>query len=439
MSNKDIGESVKLVLQSINEKKFDDAIKIANKSSIISEDIKLYNKLFSNIYFKKGDWQKSIDYFQKRLTGENIKYGILNNIGVAYFNLGKIRKSIKFFKESIKENENFDLAHENLGISCKEVGLYTEALDSFLKVLKINKNNSNAKENLISIFNVAKPQNEDLHPIIQCNYKISNLSNGILINKSIATSKIKNFLEKTDNIIESYQQYFECKETQIFRKNTINLNCDRHFKIFNEFKVIPKYCFNCYKIQIELINVVDLIRLYFLFDNINLKKNNIRKCIIETRNNIKVNYKGYIYCDGLNEAKNILNITKKYTSKLGLSNHKVFIKHGCSEFAEEHPKYKKINLNGLQEMNFDENWSKKEKIVDDRLIKRSKEDEKKFSESLKGNNLYDILIIKNWLNYAKIIGDSSYKLIYEKNLNDSFLNNLLKNQIDFRKKELKSN
>ena len=88
-------------------------------------------------------------------------------------------------------------------------------------------------------------------------------------------------------------------------------------------------------------------------------------------------------------------------------------------------------------MNFDENWSKKEKIVDDRLIKRTKEDEKKFSETLKGNNLYDILIIKNWLNYAKIIGDSSYKLIYKKNLNDSFLNNLLKNQIDFRKKELK--
>ena len=79
--------------------------------------------------------------FWKRLHEENIKYGILNNIGVAYFNLGKIRKSIKFFKESIKENENFDFAHENLGISYKEVGLYTEALKSFLKVLKINKNN----------------------------------------------------------------------------------------------------------------------------------------------------------------------------------------------------------------------------------------------------------------------------------------------------------
>ena len=138
MKNKNIEESLKLVLQRINEKKFEEAIKIVNNTTIISENINLYNKLFSNIYFKKGDWQKSIDYFQKRLPEEKIKYGIFNNIGVAYFNLGKIRKSIKFFKESIKENDNFDLAHENLGISYKEIGLYTDSLNSFLKVLKIS-------------------------------------------------------------------------------------------------------------------------------------------------------------------------------------------------------------------------------------------------------------------------------------------------------------
>lgn len=436
MNNNNIEESLKLVLQLINNKKFKEALEIVNKSSIINKDIKIYNKLFSNIYFKKGDWQKSIDYFHKRLTLEKIKYGILNNIGVAYFNLGKIQQSIKFFKESIKENCNFDLAYENLGISYKEIGLYTQALNSFVKVLKINKNNSSAKENLISIFNVVKPQNKDSHPIIECNSKISNLTNNVLIDKSISTLQIKKFLEKTENIINSYEQYFICKETQIFRKNSSNLNCGRHFKVFNEFKVIPKYCFNCYKIQIELINVVDLIRLYFLFDNIILKKNNIRKCIIETRDNVKSNYKGYIYCDGLDEAKDILNTTKKYISKLGLSNHKIFIKHGCSEFAEEHPKYKLINLSGPQEMNFDENWTKNEKIVDDREIKRSKPDEKIFDETLKGINLYDIFIIKNWLNYAKIIGDNSYKLIYEKKLYESFLNDLLKNQIQFRNKEL---
>ena len=77
-----------------------------------------------------------------------------------------------------------------------------------------------------------------------------------------------------------------------------------------------------------------------------------------------------------------------------------------------------------------------EKIIDDQIFTRNKEDETKFSETLKGINLYDIFIIKNWLNYAKIIGDNSYKEIFENKLNDNFLSGLLKNQLDFRKKEL---
>ena len=35
--------------------------------------------------------------------------------------------------------------------------------------------------------------------------------------------------------------------------------------------------------------------------------------------------------------------------------------------------------------------------------------------SLRGLNLSDILIIKNWINYAFIIGDDSYKKLYSKN------------------------
>ena len=47
-------------------------------------------------------------------------------------------------------------------------------------------------------------------------------------------------------------------------------------------------------------------KLYFLFDNLNLKNNNIRKCLVEIRPTIHGNYKGIIYCDGLSEAEEIL-------------------------------------------------------------------------------------------------------------------------------------
>ena len=75
--------------------------------------------------------------------------------------------------------------------------------------------------------------------------------------------------------------------------------------------LIKKYCFNCYKIQIDLKDVVNLIKVFFIFNNINLENNNIRKCIVETRKNVSGNYKGYIFCNGLDEAKNIIKIVSR--------------------------------------------------------------------------------------------------------------------------------
>ena len=50
-------------------------------------------------------------------------------------------------------------------------------------------------------------------------------------------------------------------------------------------------------------------------------------------------------------------------------------------------------------------------------------------------NLPDFLIIKNWLIYAKIIGDASYKKIIKFDINDENFNQLQKEQIRLRKKQ----
>ena len=82
--------------------------------------------------------------------------------------------------------------------------------------------------------------------------------------------------------------------SQIFRRNTKNLNCERHFKIFNNYKVIPEYCFGCFKVSFEVGTVIDLIKLYIVFDNIEMPNNNIRKCMIEERKEISGSYKGFM-------------------------------------------------------------------------------------------------------------------------------------------------
>ena len=155
--------------------------------------------------------------------------------------------------------------------------------------------------------------------------------------------------------------------------------------------------------------------------------------MVETRNQIKGNYKGYIYCTGLEEAKIILKIIKKEIEVANVSNSKISIKHGCSEFYQSYPEYEKINFDGEQLMKYNENWSKKEKLVDEKVPKRDENDKKIWGTYLKGLNLSDVLIINNWINYAHIIGDFSYKKIFEKTIKPNFLNKILENQIEFRK------
>ena len=428
-------DKLKNIIKKIKDKSYNEALQLLKNLSDKDQNNNLVFKLYASIYFKKKDWENAIKYYKKILSFENDKFGIYNNIGVSLFNLGKINQSIKAFKQSITEKNNFDLAYDNLGISYKEIGMYDEAINNFTLALNLNKNNYRAKSNLISTLPVIKPKNKNLHPIIKSNYEIFKLSKKISINSQINSENIKNILVESENIISKINDDLKYFETQIFRKNTVNLNCNRHFKIFNEFKIIPKYCFNCYKIQVTLSNVVDLIKLFFVFDKIDLNNNNIRKCISEIRPNIKGNYKGYIYCDGLTETKKIFELINKIIKKLEFHKPVVNIKHGCSEFSEEYPEYEKFDLSGKNEMIYNKSWEEKENIVDKKIPTRNLEDKKIYSETLRGFNLSDILVIKNWINYAKIIGDLSYKKIYEKEVKPSFIDNLLSNQLEFRKKE----
>ena len=422
------------IIDDLNNQKLDSALKKLKVLPTQYYDNNIINRLFASIYFKKMDWLSAIEYYEKIIFFEKEKFKIYSNIGVAYFKLGKINKSIDAFKNSIIEKSDCDLAYNNLGISYLEIGMYQEALNSFISVLKINKNDFFAKKNIINLFNLTTPENVNDNSLIDINYKINKIISNHKIKNFNQIDNIKKILDQSNNIIEDYYNDLSIEETQIYRTNSRNLNCKRHFRVFNEFNKIPKFCFSCYKVQINLINVIDLIKLYFIFNNLHLKNNNIRKCIVEIRENIKGNYKGYIYCEGLSEAQKIEKKINKIMDENKFNNFKITIKHGCTEFYKTYPKYEKINFNGDQEFRYNKNWKKKEDIVDGREPPRLNIDKKVIGETIQGINLSDILIIKNWIRYADIIEDYSYKLIYKKITKTNMMDKILNTQIEFRKK-----
>ena len=85
-------------------------------------------------------------------------------------------------------------------------------------------------------------------------------------------------------------------------------------------------------------------------------------------------------------------------------------------------------------MTYDDNWGSFEKIIDSREPQRIEADKKIWSKSVEDINLSDILIINNWISYAQITGDESYKNIYDKKINNNFVGDFLKDQLEFRQR-----
>ena len=219
--------------------------------------------------------------------------------------------------------------------------------------------------------------------------------------------EIINFYKEAFDIVRKNLSNIETSETQIYRHNSIDLNCSRHFRIFNEFNAIPKFCFDCFKVSVEAKTVLDLMKLYFVFDKLFPDQKYSRKLMIESRQDVSGNYKGFIYCSNVEEGENIqIKLKKILINNIG-NDCSISLKRGCSEFSLKYPSYKKASKNKNEMMSYDKTWEQKEEIIDNKIYNsRSKKD--KIYPSLNGYFLRDILVMRNWLIYAKEIGDNSY-------------------------------
>ena len=77
------------------------------------------------------------------------------------------------------------------------------------------------------------------------------------------------------------------------------------------------------------------------------------------------------------------------------------------------PDYKKISKSGPQLMNYDKDWKP---IEENYFSKNSMKSESILPPSLSCFSLKEVLIIRNWIGYAKVIGDSSAKLLNQDGL-----------------------
>ena len=413
-----------------NKKKFESAKILYEKINTVDPEIKNVQFNLGTIYEELNEIKKAIDCYEKVIKIDPFFIYSYNNLGLIFQKLGQEEQAIKYFQKIIKINPNYSKAYNNLGAIYGGQKRYKDAVENYIKSLENDNKNTVALNNLISLLNYFLPTAN--HPIIEANNKLKKISSDSNMENLFHNNNLRIYFEeisKIKNEIKDNLKFLNFSESQIFRKNSFNLNCERHHKIFNKINIIPKFCFSCFKIQIEPINVLHLIKLFLIFDNLKLKNNNWRKCMIELRSNITGIYKGLIYCSSLDEAENILiNITPILDKNI---KYKLNIKRGCTEFYTPFPNYKIINKKHDNYMEYTLKWEKLEPK------EHHKENSKpqKLVSSVSGLSISDVLIINQWLNYANLIGDQSFNEINLEFSHSMYIHKKMSHQTKFRKKQ----
>ena len=185
--------------------------------------------------------------------------------------------------------------------------------------------------------------------------------------------------------------------------------CSRCMALFNDYDVIPKYCFDCYKITIEPRSVAELFKLLLVFERINLPQDNTRKCIVDNKISSSVIYKGRVYCRGLQEAKENHHLVREAVFDNISPDIKIGIQHGCAEYPDKYPEYAKID-SGDDELKYDSNWQFYEDIVDRYWIFGGQVDT--YDKDGKGTDpLRELFALQFWLRLAATRGDMSYLIL----------------------------
>ena len=405
--NNNLKNEVDKIITLFKKKDFQEALYLSDKLIEKKKNIPFLLNLNGLINLNLENWQNAASVFQKAIDFDDKYVEAYNNIGVAYSHMGEDEKAVKNYNRAIQIKKDYSNAYNNLASHYDDIGNYNDAVKNYVNALEFDPKHMNAQNNLIHLINFFDPKKFKNNSIIKANNEIKRINKTVSVYKNISNKSLFDFYSKCKEIVKNNIQNLNFFDSQIHRRNGYNLNCERHHKAFNKYTIIPEYCFSCFKVQIELKTVTQLFKLFFIFDQLKLPKDNIRKCFIELRPGISGTYKGLIYSSSLDDAKNIKNYTKPILDKLIKNNFTVKIKRGCTEFDLAFPGYKDVD--SLDQIKYNQNWKIKEKLIDDEILNGSKKGKKVFSRSLSGVSLGDVLIMNNWLNYAKLINDFSYK------------------------------
>ena len=328
------------------------------------------------------------------------------NLGTVYLLSNEFQLALDQFTSVLKIDPNFSEAYNNLGTIHYEMKDFEAAINCYSKAISLDPSNNLAKINLCELLKTYENAKDSDNPIIQCNEKIKTDLKKIQVNSD---SELANFIKQSFLVISEFDPSLSTTFTQLYKRNETDLNCGRHIAIFEQTNIIPNFCFECFKVQIEVTTLFDLIKLSNALYETELSLNPTRKCMIELRSNIQGFYKAFIYCRGEKHAQIVLEKVRKMLDRLNTTS-TVKVKRGCSEFSLEHPDFGRADSSDESLMPFPSEWHQMELNFDEKHFYRQKEG---LTPSISTFCLSDLLIVQHWIDYAKGLGDPTAQVFQE--------------------------
>tara|TARA_B100000674_G_scaffold42716_1_gene29699 strand:- start:6479 stop:8173 length:1695 start_codon:yes stop_codon:yes gene_type:complete len=342
--------------------------------------------------------------------------GLINLAGI-YQDLGRPRKALNSILKALDLEPENTSALINLANICQELGMISEARAAIFKSIHLKPiNNTRSLDTLTLMLqhSIRKQNAGPRHLIEEVDIKLRKL-NIEFGRKHFHVSDSINIIKEALKVAGALGENIVTNLTQIYhRKKSIEPNCNKLMDFFNMKNAIAQRCHSCYKVQIEVNSLNELINLNFLMKKIQFKSDNTSKCMIELRTFSKGHYKGIIYCSSIDEAASVLVKTKNYIEEKSDINPIFGIKRGCTEFTNKHSNYGRIG--DLQNLDPGPRQLKDWAIIEEEYFKAA--DEVAAQPIGWEFNLGELLIIKNWVLYALALedfeairefGDLSYK------------------------------
>ena len=306
------------------------------------DELAALNNLGS-LLVEKGQNQEAISILKRQIKIDPHQPKAFFSLSLAFKNIHQVEAAIGAAKRAIQLDRRFIEAYQNLGKLLIQTGRFEEAatilqtankiapenskttdslaftlaklgkLDSAFDVVstmyELDMCNVDFQQPLLNLISSASENLSNVHPLIQTQVDLNHLSQKItlddLSNMHVTCQKLRDCIE----LVSSRHPNLRSPATQVFQGVVGNLDCTRHFEVFNSYNQIARQCYSCFKTQLNLPNIIELIKVMLAFRLSHFPQNNTRKCMIESRPGVSGSYKAFIYSNSFfisNEYKKLM-------------------------------------------------------------------------------------------------------------------------------------